>query len=140
MEKTIRTVYTGDLRTTAEHLRSGNKLITDAPIDNKGKGEAFSPTDLLATSLGSCMLTIIGISAREHGFSIDGCITDITKIMASNPRRVKEIIVEFNFPNIRYTAKQKKIIEKAASTCPSSMSLHPDLIQTILFNYYDEQL
>ncbi len=133
--ETIHTVYTGQLRTRARHLQSGNEIITDAPIDNKGKGEAFSPTDLLATSLGSCMMTIIGIAANEHGFDIDGTKARITKIMASKPRRVQEVVVEFDFPKNDYSDKQKKIIERATKTCPSSLSLHPDLIQTIRFNY-----
>ena len=135
MEETIRTEYLGELRTEAEHVRSGNQLITDAPIDNKGKGEAFSPTDLLATALGSCMLTIMGIAAREHGFSIDGTKVKIWKIMESNPRRVGEVKIELNFPSNNYTAKEKKLIEKAAHTCPVNLSLHPDLKKTILFNY-----
>jgi putative redox protein len=131
---TIATIYSGELRTKAEHLQSGNILITDAPLDNQGKGEAFSPTDLLATSLGSCMLTIMGISAREHGFDIDGTRIKITKVMASNPRRVSEVILEFTFPHQQYTAKQKKLLEIASKTCPVSQSLHPDLKQTVLLN------
>jgi uncharacterized OsmC-like protein len=95
---TIHTSYLGDLRTEAEHLQSGNKLITDAPLDNNGKGEAFSPTDLLAASLGSCMLTIMGIAARTHNMSIEGTIASITKIMAAEPRRVSEIHIEVKFP------------------------------------------
>jgi uncharacterized OsmC-like protein len=132
---TVKTIYLGVLRTEAEHLQSSNKLITDAPTDNKGRGEAFSPTDLLATSFGSCMLTIMGIAADEHGFSIDGTRIDITKIMASNPRRVKEIIVDFHFPYKDYSQKQKRILEVAARTCPVSQSLHPDLIQSVNFNF-----
>lgn len=132
---TIETVYSGQLRTEAKHIQSGNKLITDAPTDNQGKGEAFSPTDLLATSLGSCMLTIMGIAANTQGFSIDGTTINITKIMASEPRRVGEVICEFNFPDISYTEKQKKIIRNASDTCPVSKSLHPDLKQTIIFNF-----
>jgi len=132
---TIHTVYTGDLRTEAQHLQSDNKLITDAPTDNQGKGEAFSPTDLLATSLGSCMLTIMGIAARTAGFSIDGTTIEITKIMASEPRRVAEVVCEFNFPDVEYSDKQKKILLKAADTCPVAKSLHPDLKQTISFNF-----
>lgn len=135
MEETIRTTYLGELRTEAIHVKSGNKLITDAPPDNKGKGEAFSPTDLLATSLGSCMLTIMGISAREHGFDIDGTKVKIWKMMESNPRRVSEIKVELSFPKNNYTEKEKKFIEKAAFTCPVNLSLHPDLKKTIIFNY-----
>lgn len=133
--ETIHTTYIGQLRTQAKHLQSGNEIITDAPLDNKGKGEAFSPTDLLAASLGSCMMTIMGISANEHGFNIDGTKARITKIMASNPRRVQEVKIEFDFPKNNYSDKEKKFIEYAAKTCPSSLSLHPDLIQSISFNY-----
>jgi uncharacterized OsmC-like protein len=135
MEETIKTTYLGELRTQATHTRSGNELITDAPPDNKGKGEAFSPTDLLATSLGSCMLTIMGIAAREHGFNIDGTKIKIWKIMESNPRRVGEIKIELTFPGIHYSDREKKFIEKAAHTCPVNLSLHPELKKTILFNY-----
>lgn len=132
---TVKTIYTGGLRTTAKHMRSSDQIITDAPIDNQGKGEAFSPTDLLATSLGSCMLTIMGISAREHGFDIDGTEIEITKIMASNPRRVSEVAIDFKFPHSDYSDKEKKLIQLAAKSCPVSQSLHPDLIQTINFNF-----
>ncbi len=135
MEETIRTTYLGELRTEATHVKSGNELITDAPPDNKGKGEAFSPTDLLATSLGSCMLTIMGIAAREHGFDIEGTKVKIWKIMESNPRRVGEVKVEFRFPKNNYSEKEKKFIEKAAFTCPVNLSLHPDLKKTIIFHY-----
>jgi putative redox protein len=131
---TIKTVYSGDLRTTAEHVASGNMLITDAPTDNHGKGEAFSPTDLLATSLGSCMLTIMGISAREYGFDIDGTRVEITKIMAANPRRVGEIVLDFAFPRNNYTPKQIKLIETAARTCPVAQSIHPDLSVKVNLN------
>jgi uncharacterized OsmC-like protein len=133
--ETVRTIYQGELRTKARHIQSGSEIITDAPVDNKGKGEAFSPTDLIATALGSCMLTITGIAAREHKFSIDGTVAKITKIMSSDPRRVKEIIVEFDFPKNNYSQKQKLIIEKAARTCPVALSLHPDLIRTVKFCY-----
>ncbi len=132
---TIQTKYLGGLRTEAKHIRSGNVLITDAPIDNQGKGEAFSPTDLLAASFGSCMLTIMGIAANAHGFNIDGTQVNITKIMADNPRRVGEIIVELTFPKSDYTDKAKAFIENAARTCPVAKSLHPDVKQTVLFNY-----
>lgn len=132
---TSKITYNGGLRTTSIHERSGNEIITDAPVDNKGKGEAFSPTDLLATSLGNCMLTIVGIAANEHGFNIDGTTCNITKIMAENPRRVAEIIVDFQFPANGYSEKEKKIIERSANTCPVAYSLHPDLKKTVTFNY-----
>jgi len=133
---TIETKYLGDLRTEARHVRSGKTLITDAPIDNQGKGEAFSPTDLLATSLGSCMMTLIGIAARNHNFNVGITDARITKIMAENPRRVHEVIVEFNFGENNYSDKVKAIIENAARTCPVAKSLHPDLKQTVIFNYH----
>jgi putative redox protein len=133
--ETIRTRYIGNLRTSAIHVQSAGSLITDAPADNQGRGEAFSPTDLLAASLGSCMLTIMGIAAREHKFSIDGADVKITKIMASGPRRVSEIIIDLVFPPNDYSEKQKKIIKLAADTCPVALSLHPDLKQTVIMHF-----
>ena len=127
--------YIGELRTEARHTKSGKTFITDAPPDNKGKGEAFSPTDLLATALGTCAVTIMGIAAEEHGFSIDGTTIDITKIMASNPRRVAEVIVEFQFPDNAYSEKERKIIELSAKSCPVFQSLHPDLKKTFRYKY-----
>jgi uncharacterized OsmC-like protein len=135
---TIHTEYTGELRTVATHLQSGKTIITDAPVDNQGKGEAFSPTDLLAASLGSCMITIMGIAAQTHGFNIDGTKAEITKIMASSPRRVGEIKIELYFPDIQYSAKEKKLIEAAAFSCPVYLSLHPNLIKSINFHFQHE--
>jgi len=133
--ETTKTIYLGELRTKAQHVRSGDEIITDAPIDNQGKGEAFSPTDLLATALGSCMITIMGIAAREHGFDIDGTKASIWKIMESNPRRVGEVKIDLHFPKNDYSEKQRKIIERSAFTCPVYLSLHPDLKKTITFNF-----
>lgn len=135
---TIRTQYLGELRTEAEHLASGNKILTDAPLDNKGKGEAFSPTDLLSASLGSCMLTIMGIAAREHGIDMLGTEMDITKIMESKPRKVGEIVINIHFPKT-YNEKEKLILERSALTCPVYLSLHPNLKKTISF-LYEEKL
>lgn len=132
---TIKTIYLGDLRTENEHLQSGNKVITDAPTDNQGKGEFFSPTDMLATSLGSCIMTIMGIKARDNGIDIEGTEVSVTKIMASDPRRVAEVVVEFNFPSKNYTKEEKQIVESVAGTSPVPLSLHPDLKQTIKFNW-----
>jgi uncharacterized OsmC-like protein len=132
---TVKTVYLGDLRTENEHLQSGNKIITDAPTDNQGKGEAFSPTDLLATALGNCIMTIMGIKARDNGIDIKGTEIDVTKIMASDPRRVAEVVVEFTFPKKNYSEEEKKLIESVAGTSPVPLSLHPDLKQTIKFNW-----
>ncbi|MBR7157177.1 MAG: OsmC family protein [Bacteroidales bacterium] len=132
----ISTVYTGNLRTEAVHDQSGSKLVTDAPLDNHGKGEFFSPTDLLATALGSCMLTIMGISAEEYGYNIDGTTVETEKIMGTNPRRVVEVKITFNFPKgNNFTDRQKRVIESSARTCPVANSLHPDLKKTIVFNY-----
>lgn len=132
----MRTQYLGNLRTEIEHIQSGNRITTDAPLDNNGKGEFFSPTDMFASSLGSCMLTIIGIAANTHGFSIDGTTLEIEKIMAANPRRVAEIKIEVHFPKeANYTDKQKRIIEAAAKTCPVANSLHPDVIKNITYIY-----
>ncbi|HUW05650.1 MAG TPA: OsmC family protein [Williamwhitmania sp.] len=133
--ETVRTKYIGELRTEALHVRSGNKIVTDAPIDNQGRGEFFSPTDLLATSLGSCMLTIMGISARTHGFDIDGTDVKITKIMGTNPRRVVEVVVELTFPHNNYSVKERKLLELASKECPVANSLHPDLKQNVIFKF-----
>ncbi|NEU10028.1 OsmC family protein [Flavihumibacter sp. R14] len=136
---TIETTYLGELRTEATHILSGNKLITDAPLDNKGKGEAFSPSDLLATALGSCMLTIMGITAREQNINIDGTTCSITKIMASDPRRVGEAQIILNLPAGDYTEKDRTVLKRAALTCPVAKSLHPELLQNVVFNFGGEQ-
>lgn len=127
--------YSGKLRTEATHLRSGNKITTDAPPDNQGRGEYFSPTDLLATSLASCMITIIGIAAETHGFNIDGTTARVTKIMGTDPRRVTEIVIHLEFPHDNYSEKERKIIEHAVRNCPVAKSLHPDLVQNITIHY-----
>jgi putative redox protein len=134
---TSRITYTGDLRTEAVHEKSGQMFITDAPIDNQGRGEAFSPTDLLATSLGACAITVVGIAARTHGFNVDGTAIKITKIMVSDPRRVSEVIVEMDFLKVKYSDKEKQIIRHTINTCPVGQSLHPDLKQTFILNFSD---
>ena len=133
---TSRVVYQGNLRTECEHLKSGNTFITDAPTDNNGKGEAFSPTDTVATALASCMLTIIGIKAENSDFSIENTVAEVTKTMTSEPRRISKIEINFTFPEV-YSDKQKKIIEHAAKACPVWYSLHPDIEKIITFNYKD---
>lgn len=132
---TIKTIYLGDLRTENEHLQSGTKIITDAPTDNNGKGEAFSPTDLVASALADCIITIMGIKARDKGINIDGTSAEVTKIMNTDPRRIGEVIVELNFPNNNYSESEKKLLEAVAKTCPVAKSLHPDLKQNIQFNW-----
>ena len=127
--------YAGNLRTEAVHLKSNNTIITDAPTDNQGKGEAFSPTDLVATALGSCILTIIGIKANEHNFKIKGIEVEITKIMKSNPRKIGEVIVEFDFLKEKYSEKEQTIIKNSAKTCPVALSLDKEIKQTLIFNF-----
>jgi putative redox protein len=126
-------IYTGELRTVAVHLQSGVELITDAPTDNQGRGEAFSPTDLLATSLGACMLTIMGINAKANGIDIDKTRLEITKTMATNPRRVSEIKIIITFPNKAYSEKEKQMLQIAALNCPVAKSLHPEIKQNVNF-------
>ncbi|WP_282037576.1 OsmC family protein [Saccharicrinis aurantiacus] len=135
MSVTVKTKYLGELRTENQHLQSGEVIITDAPVDNRGKGEAFSPTDLLATALGDCIMTIMGIKAMDNNIDIKGTELNITKIMNDSPRRVKEIIVEVNFPKKAYADKDKLLIERVASSCPVALSLHPDVKQSFIFNW-----
>ncbi len=133
--KTSEINYPGDLRTQAIHLRSGEGITTDAPLDNEGKGAFFSPTDLVATALGCCIITVTGIAARHHNFNVDGMKVEITKIMTDNPRRIGEIVAELYYPPNNYTDRERQIIENTARTCPVSKSLHPDLKQTLIFHY-----
>ena len=133
---TIRNEYLGELRTRATHLKSGNSIITDAPVDNQGKGEAFSPSDLVATALGSCMLTLMGIAARTHGIEIEGTKLETTKVMGTDPRRIVRLDVSFTFPAGKsYSDKEKAILEKAAVTCPVFYSLDPAIEKDIQFNW-----
>lgn len=126
--------YLGGLRTDSEHQASKQHYITDAPLDNHGKGEAFSPTDIMATSLANCMLTVMGIKANSEGMtSIDGTTAEVTKIMYAEPRRVGEIHIKLTFPKNNFTDKEKKIYEHTAYTCPVAKSLHPDLKQVLEF-------
>jgi uncharacterized OsmC-like protein len=133
---TSQIIYKGALRTEATHLQSGTVIETDAPTDNQGKGERFSPTDLLATSLGNCMLTIMGIKARDMQVTLDGTTVGITKIMKAEPRRVGGIKVTFNFPaGIQVDEKQKEVLQRAALTCPVAKSIHPEIEQEVVFNW-----
>ena len=126
--------YKGSLRTEAIHVQSGNTIITDAPIDNHGKGEAFSPTDLVATALASCMLTIMGIVANRNHLKINGTTAEIEKIMGANPRRINEIKINILF-NENFDKKTKRKLENAALTCPVSNSLSEKLNESIKFIY-----
>ena len=128
---TTEITYTGQLGTSATHLRSGDIIRTDAPVDNQGKGEAFSPTDLVAGALGSCILTIMGIAARNHEIDMIGAKAAVQKIMAPNPRRISRLEVTVTMPPNNYSDKQKKTLERAAHHCPVANSLHPDLEEVI---------
>jgi uncharacterized OsmC-like protein len=134
---TAQIIYKGDLRTEAEHLQSQTIIETDAPKDNQGKGERFSPTDLVATALGSCMLSIMGIAARTHNIELIDTKVDIEKIMIADPlRRIGEIKVDFHFPEGKiYTDKEKIILEKAAMTCPVFLSLGENVLKTVCFHW-----
>ncbi|TAE67943.1 MAG: OsmC family peroxiredoxin [Bacteroidetes bacterium] len=134
---TAEIIYTGDLRTQATHLKSGTQIITDAPTDNQGKGEAFSPSDLVATALGSCMMTIMGIYAQRENIDLKDTKINITKIMTSeSPRKIAEILVEIYFPkNLNLHEKHQISLKNAANSCPVALSLSADLKQTISFHF-----
>ncbi len=129
-------VYEGSLRTRATHLQSNTIIETDAPTDNQGKGERFSPTDLVATALGSCMMTIMGIKARDMGILLEGVTLTIQKHMKADPRRIGGIDVSFHFPaGLQLDEKQRTILQNAALTCPVAKSIHPDIEQNVQFNW-----
>lgn len=133
---TSKVEYTGGLRTKAVHLASNSEIITDAPKDNNGKGEAFSPTDLVATALANCMLTVMGILSNKEGITpIDGATAEVTKVMYAEPRRIGEIHVQLQMPKGNFSEKEKKMYEHTAHTCPVAKSLHPDLKQVIVLNW-----
>jgi uncharacterized OsmC-like protein len=127
--------YLGQLRTQATHLRSGNTVITDAPTDNMGIGEAFSPTDLVCAALSSCMMTIMGQVAEREAIDLKGLKTDIVKMMSSNPRKIAEIEITFSHPHLVATDIQKQKLMNAARTCPVALSLSEHLKQTVIFNF-----
>ena len=132
---TTEIIYKGELRTDCKHLQSGTVIETDAPTDNNGKGERFSPTDLIATALGSCILTTMAIK-MESEIDLAGTRLEVTKIMATNPRRIGEIKIAIYFPeNLQVDDRQKTMLENLAHACPVSKSLHPDLKQTVQFFY-----
>ena len=131
---TSKVTYLGGLRTSSIHLQSGSEIISDAPIDNNGKGEAFSPTDTVANGLVSCMFTVMGIKATDLGVDFSGSTAEVTKIMAAEPRRISQIHVAFHM-NLDTDEKTKTILERTAMTCPVHYSLHPDIKKEIVFNW-----
>ena len=132
---TITEIYQGDLRVECVHEASGTKIVTDAPVDNNGKGEAFSPTDLCAAALGACAMTIIGIYGKQHNVDVVGTRLEINKFMAADPRRIEKIEVVFHMPERPYTDKEKTMIERAAKTCPVSVTLGSNVVQEFIFKW-----
>ena len=126
--------YSGELRTHSVHTQSGETYITDAPTDNEGKGEAFSPTDIVATSLANCMMTIMGIVSKRKGLIIEGTEAKIDKFMGTDPRRITEIKIDFYYP-VNFSEDERKLLEKSALNCPVAKSLSSDLKQNIEFHY-----
>jgi uncharacterized OsmC-like protein len=131
---TSKITYLGDLRTSSVHLQSGTEILSDAPTDNHGKGEAFSPTDLVANALGSCMVSIMAIKSKDLNLDLMGSTVEITKVMQPEPRKIAKIIVVLNM-SVAADAKSKTILERAAMTCPVFLSLHPDIEKDVTFNW-----
>lgn len=128
-------IYLGGLRTEVKHLKSGNVIITDAPPDNNGRGEAFSPTDLTCASLNSCMMTLMGILAEREGIDLTGLTSEIVKVIAANPRKIAEVQISFTHTNLVATDIQKEKLRRAALTCPVALSLSEEVKQTVVFNF-----
>lgn len=132
---TSKIIYRGDLRTESTHLQSGTVILTDAPTDNHGRGEAFSPTDMVANSLATCMFSIMGIKANGLNVNLVDSEAEVTKLMQPEPRKIAEIIIVFNMKGVS-DEKTKIILERAAMTCPVFLSLNPDILKTITFNWH----
>ena len=135
MNHIIENAYIGGLRTSSTHLKSGENIITDAPTDNNGKGEAFAPTDLVSSALCSCMTTVMGICAEKGGFDMPNSSAKITKIMSQEPRKIKEIHVQLDFEKNNLSKAQKKKLKEVGENCPVAKSLNPDINQVITFNF-----
>ena len=135
MPHSIENKYVGELRTESTHLKSSNVIITDAPKDNNGKGNAFSPTDLVASALCSCMTTVMGICANKNQFDLPNSTAHITKVMSSHPRRISKIILEINFDNNNLSEQNIEKLKAVAKGCPVAQSLSSDLIQEVRFNF-----
>ena len=131
---TSKVTYLGDLRTSSIHIQSGTEILSDAPVDNNGKGEAFSPTDTVANGLATCMMTIMGIKARDLGIDLTGTTAEVVKIMNAEPRRIGAIEIVFEIQGTN-DQKSKAILERAGMTCPVFLSLHPDVEKRITFNW-----
>lgn len=134
---TAKIIYEGSLHTVATHIASGSQLETDAPVDNKGKGERFSPTDLVAVALGSCILTTMAIAADAREININGSTCEVQKVMVASPRKIGEIVVTITMRGQAFNDKERAILEHTAHTCPVHLSLHPDVKKTLTFNWQD---
>lgn len=132
---TIKSEYLGELRCENIHIKSEDKVITDAPTDNNGKGEAFSPTDLVCAALCSCMMTIMGIRAQKNDIVLEGLKADVTKVMSASPRKISKIKIEFQLASTNATEEQLEMLKDAALTCPVALSVHPDLKQEVSFSF-----
>lgn len=133
---TVKSNYIGGLRTTAVHVKSGNEFVTDAPVDNNGKGEAFSPTDTVAAALGSCMMTVMAIAGEKEGIDLTGMHLETTKVMsATPPRKISALKVEFFWDNCSLNEEKREWLKEIGRNCPVALSLHPDLRQEINFHF-----
>lgn len=132
---TMTSEYLGGLRTRSKHHASGNMIVTDAPKDNQGKGEAFSPTDLLCTALCTCMMTLMGITANKEGIDITGVTAEIEKVMASQPRKVSKVRITFRHPGLNISPEQEELLKDAARTCPVALSVSEQLEQEVTFDW-----
>jgi putative redox protein len=133
--KTASVIYQGNLRTLATHIRSGNQFVTDAPVDNHGKGEAFSPTDLMGVSLLTCMITTMALAAQGRGWELGEVEGEVLKVMASAPRRIEQLIIDIHFTHSPLDEAQRAVIEEIGRHCPVAKSLSPDLVQETHFHY-----
>jgi len=132
---TSKVIYKGNLRNELIHINSGETIVTDAPIDNHGKGEAFSPTDLAATSLATCMMTVMGIGAEGRGIAITSMEAEVTKIMVAHPRKIGEIVVNLKIKAENVTPSQIDALKEIGINCPVALSLHPDVKQSITIDF-----
>ena len=135
MSHSIENKYIGELRTQSTHLKSSDVILTDAPVDNNGKGDAFSPTDLVASALCSCMTTVMGICAEKNNFELPKSTAQVTKVMESHPRRISKIIIEVNFDKNSLSDQQVEKLIAVAKGCPVAQSLNSDLIQEVIYNF-----
>ncbi len=132
---TVKSTYTGGLRTSFQHVKSGIEFITDAPVDNNGKVEAFSPIDTVAAALGACMMTVMAIAGEKQGIDLSGMHLETTKIMTANPRRISELKVDFYWDNCEASESDRKWLKNVGLNCPVAKSLSAELVQNVTFHF-----